>query len=108
MDAMSSHYPSIIMTLIVTLSRNRVNAEACCVNGAHYVFCTGSIESMPERREKKEMNDKAGERITDARAWRGAELADGDWITHLSIDETKALYDMADALPSDDSAWLDH
>ncbi len=53
------------------------------------------------------MNDKAGERITDARAWRGAELADGDWITHLSVDETKAFYDLADALPSEDTAWVD-
>jgi alpha-ketoglutarate-dependent taurine dioxygenase len=53
------------------------------------------------------MNDTAGERITDARAWRGAELADADWITRLSADEIDALYGMAEALPSDVTAWLD-
>jgi len=52
------------------------------------------------------MSDTVGERINDARAWRGAELADADWITHLAADEIDALYDMAEALPSDDSAWL--
>ena len=53
------------------------------------------------------MSDTTGERITDARAWRGAELADVDWITRLSADEINALYGMAEALPSDDAAWLD-
>jgi hypothetical protein len=52
------------------------------------------------------MNDKAGERITDARAWRGADLAGTDWITRLSADEINALYGMADALPADDADWL--
>jgi len=53
------------------------------------------------------MNDIAGERITDARAWRGAELADSEWVTHLSADEVNGLHGIADALPSDESAWLD-
>ena len=33
------------------------------------------------------MSDKAGERVADARAGRGAELADTNWITRLSADE---------------------
>ena len=52
------------------------------------------------------MSDTAGERISDVRAWRGAELADADWITHLATDEIDALYGMAESLPSDASAWL--
>lgn len=53
------------------------------------------------------MNDKVTKRITDARAWRGAELAGSDWITHLDKHEIEALYELADELPDDDSAWLD-
>jgi len=53
------------------------------------------------------MNDIAGELVTDERAWRGAALAQSDWITHLSEAEVSALYDAADALPSEDSGWLD-
>lgn len=53
------------------------------------------------------MNDKVGERVTDARAWRGADLAQSNWITQLSAGETNALYEAADALPSDDSRWMD-
>ena len=41
------------------------------------------------------MSDKAGEQISDARAWRGAELAAGDWITHLADSEVGALYDLS-------------
>ena len=53
------------------------------------------------------MSDKAGELISDARAWRGAELATSDWITHLADSEVGALYDLAAALPADESSWLD-
>ena len=53
------------------------------------------------------MSDKAGELISDARAWRGAELAASDWITHLADSEVGALYDLAAALPADESVWLD-
>ena len=52
------------------------------------------------------MNDIVGERITDTRAWQGAEIAQTDWIKHLSIEETSALCEAADALPADDSHWL--
>jgi alpha-ketoglutarate-dependent taurine dioxygenase len=52
------------------------------------------------------MNDKVTERVMDARAWRGAELAGSDWITHLDDHEVKALYELADRLPQSDSAWL--
>lgn len=53
------------------------------------------------------MNDTLSRQITDARAWRGAELADADWITHLGPDEIEALYDMAAALPNRPADWLD-
>ena len=53
------------------------------------------------------MTDIAGEPVTNRRAWRGAELAQTDWITHLGSDEIDALYKLADALPSDDSEWLE-
>ncbi len=53
------------------------------------------------------MNDIAGERIADRRAWQGAELARTNWITQLSGDEIDTLYGMAEALPVDDAAWLD-
>jgi len=52
------------------------------------------------------INDKAGKQITDARAWRGAEIADSDWVTQLAGSEVDALHDMAAALPSDELAWL--
>jgi len=50
--------------------------------------------------------DKTGELITDARAWRGAELVESDWVTHLADSEIEVLHDMAAALPSDESTWL--
>ena len=53
------------------------------------------------------MNDIAGEPITDARAWRGAEVSDADWVTHLSTVEMGALYEMADTMPTDTGAWVD-
>ena len=53
------------------------------------------------------MNDIAGERIADTRAWQGAELDQSDWITQLSGEEISALCGMAGALPVDDAAWLD-
>lgn len=53
------------------------------------------------------MNDIVSELVTDTRAWRGAEIAQTGWVTHVSESEIRALYDMADALPSDDSSWLD-
>ena len=43
------------------------------------------------------MTDIAGQPIVDTRAWRGAELAESDWTTHLSALEISALHDMADA-----------
>ena len=52
------------------------------------------------------MNDIAGELVADERAWRGAELAETDWITHLNSDQISVLYDVADSLPADDSSWL--
>ena len=53
------------------------------------------------------MNDRAGEAVTDTRAWRGVELARTDWITHLSGDQINALYTLADTLPMEDSDWFD-
>ena len=53
------------------------------------------------------MSDIAGQPIHDTRAWRGAELAQTAWVTHLSTEQIKALYEVADALPSDDASWLD-
>ena len=54
------------------------------------------------------MNDLVGSPITDVRAWRGAELAQTQWITHLSPVEISALNEMADALPLDSADWLGH
>ena len=53
------------------------------------------------------MTDIPGQPIVDRRAWRGAELAESDWATHLSALEISALHDMADALPADDKGWLE-
>ena len=53
------------------------------------------------------MSDTAGQPIHDTRAWRGAELAQTAWVNHLSTEQIKALYEVADALPSDDASWLD-
>lgn len=52
------------------------------------------------------MGDKLDHPITDARAWRGAELAERNWIRHLTANEIDALHDMAAILPADESAWL--
>ena len=53
-----------------------------------------------------EMNDIAGEEIAGTRAWRGADLEQSGWITHLTDEEVDALYDLARDPPSDDSSWL--
>lgn len=53
------------------------------------------------------MSDIAGQLILDTRAWRSAELAQTEWVTHLSAEQIKALNEAADALPYDDASWLD-
>ena len=53
------------------------------------------------------MNDIAGKPISDTRAWRGAELSRGDWVTRLSSDQIGALYETANTLSDDSSKWLD-
>ena len=37
------------------------------------------------------MADTEGKPITGARAWRGADLASTEWVTHLSANEVNAL-----------------
>ncbi len=53
------------------------------------------------------ITDKVDQLVTDARAWRGAELADSNWVTQLTAGEVNALHGMAAALPADAAAWLD-
>ena len=48
------------------------------------------------------MTDTEGKPITGVRAWRGADLARTDWVTHLNTDEVKALNALAQKLPSND------
>ena len=54
------------------------------------------------------MADTEGKPITGARAWRGADLASTEWVTHLSANEVNALNALAHNLPSNDSEWLSH
>ena len=54
------------------------------------------------------MTDTEGIPITGERAWRGADLASTEWVTHLSANEVNALNALAHNLPSNDSEWLSH
>lgn len=52
------------------------------------------------------MNDVAGEKIADDRAWRGCDLAGTQWVTPLAADEARALHEAAQAMPAESAAWL--
>ena len=54
------------------------------------------------------MTDTEGKPITGVRAWRGADVASTEWVTHLSANEVNALNVLAHNLPLNDSEWPSH
>ena len=53
------------------------------------------------------MTDTEGIPITGERAWRGADLASTEWVTHLSANEVKRSMRLR-KVTVNDSEWLRH